>query len=314
MLLRHLGLLFGDALLLGRQPLLFADLALLGGDPLLLLDAFLFGCQALGLQTALALLLGLDLGEALPLGPFAAFLFFLLTTQLFQPRLERLLRLDQLVELLLVGLHRLLQLVAHLGTALLAGQQALVMLLLLAEQGLEAVLGLPGGLLVLGQLVTGGAQGFNGLDTGLVEVVEIVEGAAQLGRILLVEQQFEVIVVARLEGAFRLLGQQLFLMFCLLLQCQLVLLQGRQLLLVLPELLSGLLEFGGGSRNGLLVSLELGVELGKLLLAELEGLLLFLDLGLHGPQLLVRSLGCAGTADQAKKQRAGQQADATGFL
>jgi hypothetical protein len=33
------------------------------------------------------------------------------------------------------------------------------MLLLLAEQGLEAVLGLSGGLLVLGQLVTGGAQG-----------------------------------------------------------------------------------------------------------------------------------------------------------
>ena len=38
-------------------------LALLGGDPLLLLDALLFGCQALGLQTALALLLGLDLGR-----------------------------------------------------------------------------------------------------------------------------------------------------------------------------------------------------------------------------------------------------------
>ena len=110
-------------------------------------------------------------------------------------------------------------------------------------------------------------------------------------------------MVARLEGAFRLLGQQLLLVFGLLLQCQLVLLQGRQLLLVLLELLSGLLEFGGGSRNGLLVSLELGVELGKLLLAELEGLLLFLDLGLHGPQLLVRSLGCAGTADQAKTAR-----------
>ena len=92
-----------------------------------------------------------------------------------------------------------------------------------------------------GQLVTGGAQGFNGLDACLVEVVERSRGRGSACLILLVEQQFEVIVVARLEGAFRLLGQQLFLMFCLLFQCQLVPLQGRQLLLVLPELLSGLL-------------------------------------------------------------------------
>ena len=120
-------------------------------------------------------------------------------------------------------------------------------------------------------------------------------------------------MVARLEGAFRLLGQQLFLMFCLLLQCQLVLLQGRQLLLVLPELLSGLLEFGGGSRNGLLVSLELGVELGKLLLAELEGLLLFLDLGLHGPNCWFAAWAVP-VPPIRQKQRAGQQADATGFL
>ena len=103
-------------------------------------------------------------------------------------------------------------------------------------------------------------------------------------------------------------------MFGLLFQRQLVLLQVGQLLLVLLELQPSLIQLGGGGRDGLLVSLELGVELGKLLLAELEGLLLFLDLGLHGPQLLVRSLGRAGTADQAKKQRAGQQADATGFL
>ena len=76
-------------------------------------------------------------------------------------------------------------------------------------------------------------------------------------------------------------------MFGLNFQRQLVFLQGRQLLLVLLQLLPGLVEFGGGGRDGLLVSLELGIELGKLLLAELDGFLLFFDLGLHGPQLLI---------------------------
>ena len=56
------------------------------------------------------------------------------------------------------------------------------------------------------------------------------------------------------EGAFRLLGQQLLLMFGLLLQRQLVFLQIGQLLLVLLELLSGLIKFGCGGRDGLLVS------------------------------------------------------------
>ena len=64
-------------------------------------------------------------------------------------------------------------------------------------------------------------------------------------------------MVARLEGAFRLLGQQLFLVFGLLFQRQLVLLQSCQLLLVLFQLLSGLIQLGGGGRDGLLVSLEL---------------------------------------------------------
>ncbi len=314
LLLRHPVLLFGDSLLLGGEPLLFAGLPLLCRDPLLLGNPLLLRGQSLCLQAALALLLGLDLGEALPLGAFAAFLLFPLAAQLFQPGLQGFLRLDQLGELLFVVLHRLLQLVAHLGAALLAGQQALVMLLLFTQQGLQPGLGLFGGQLVFRQLVAGGAQGVYGLDASLVEIVVVIERAAQLGRILLVEQQLEVVVVARLEGAFRLLGQQLFLVFRLLFQRQLVLLQLGQLLLVLLQLLSGLIQLGGGGRDGLLVSLELGVELGKLLLAELEGLLLFLDLGLHGPQLLVRSLGRAGTADQAKKQRAGQQADATGFL
>ncbi len=120
-------------------------------------------------------------------------------------------------------------------------------------------------------------------------------------------------MVAGGEGALGLLGQQLLLMASLLFQIQLVLLQPHQFLLVLSELLLGLFELGGGGRDGLLISLELGVELGKLLLAELDGLLLFLDLGLHGSELLVGSPSRGRPERQTKKQRAGQQADATGF-
>ncbi len=76
--------------------------------------------------------------------------------------------------------------------------------------------------------------------------------------------------------------------------------QGRQLLLVLLQLLPGLVEFGGGGRDGLLVSLELGIELGKLLLAELDGLLLLFDLGLHGAQLLIGGNGRVAPNDRQK--------------
>jgi len=86
------------------------------------------------------------------------------------------------------------------------------------------------------------------------------------------------------------------------------------LALVFFQLLPGLLELGRGGRNGLLVSLELSIEFGQLLLAELDGFLLFLYLGLHGAELLVGSQGLARDKRQAKKQRAGQQADATGFV
>ena len=311
LLLRHPVLLLGDALLLGGQPLLFTDLALLGRDPLLLRNPLLFGGQALCLQAALALLLGLDLGEALPLGPLAAFLLFPLAPELFQLGLEGLLRLDQLAELLLVGLHRLLQLVAHLGAALLAGEQGLVMLLLFAEQGLEPVLGLLGGELVFRQLGAGGAQRLDGLDARLVEVVVVIERAAQFGWILLVEQQLEIVVVARLKGALGLLGQQLFLAPGLLLQFALVLLQFDQLALVLSQSPLGLVELGGGGGNGLLVLLQLGVEPGEFTLAELDGLLLRLDLGLHLTEVVGRR---RRGRDKRKKQRACQQADATGLV
>jgi hypothetical protein len=151
------------------------------------------------------------------------------------------------------------------------------MLLLLAEQGLEAVLGLSGGLLVLGQLVTGGAQGFNGLDAGLVEVVEIVEGAAQLGRILLVEQQFEVIVVARLEGAFACLASNCF--WCLAC-CSSASLSCRDASFcwfcrsccLVCSSLAAAAEMACSSALSWVLSLASSA-------AELEGLLLFLDLG-----------------------------------
>ena len=94
----------------------------------------------------------------------------------------------------------------------------MVVLLLFTQQGLQLAFGLFGGLLVFRQLVAGGSQRLDGFDARLVEVVVVVEGAAQFGRILLIEQQFEVIVTAGGEGAFRLLGQQLLLMFGLLLQ------------------------------------------------------------------------------------------------
>ncbi len=133
---------------------------------------------ALFCQTALTLLFRLQLGQPFPFGPFAALLLFPLAAQLLQPGLQRFLRLDQLGQLLFVILNRLLQLVAHLGPALLAGQQGLVMLLLFTQQGLQLAFGLFGGLLVFRQLVTGGTQRLDGFDARLVEVVVVVEGAA----------------------------------------------------------------------------------------------------------------------------------------
>ncbi|MNH21365.1 hypothetical protein D3C79_811700 [compost metagenome] len=62
LLLSHLVLLCGDSLLLGGEPLLLTSLLLLGRDPLLLRNPPLLGGQALRLQFALTLLLGLDLG------------------------------------------------------------------------------------------------------------------------------------------------------------------------------------------------------------------------------------------------------------